>query len=68
MRWQWGAQLIERSDCKSCHNEEVKTVGPAYIAVARRYADTEESVKMLAGKVINGGSGIWGEGCDDSSS
>ncbi|MEQ8583805.1 MAG: DUF1080 domain-containing protein [Marinoscillum sp.] len=56
-----GAQLIERSDCKSCHNEEVKTVGPAYISVARKYSDSDESVKMLAGKVINGGSGVWGE-------
>ncbi len=56
-----GAQLIERSDCKSCHNEQVKTVGPAYISVARKYSDGEESVKMLSGKVIKGGSGVWGE-------
>lgn len=56
-----GAQLIERSDCKSCHNEAVKTVGPAYTAVARKYNDSEETVEMLVGKVINGGSGVWGE-------
>ncbi|WP_421877480.1 family 16 glycoside hydrolase [Marinoscillum sp.] len=56
-----GAQLIERSDCKSCHNEEVKTVGPAYVAVARKYNDSDETVAMLAGKVIKGGSGVWGE-------
>lgn len=56
-----GAALIERSDCKSCHNAEVKTVGPAYVSVARKYSDSEESVDMLAGKVIKGGSGVWGE-------
>ncbi len=56
-----GADLIERSDCKSCHNEQVKTVGPAYISVARKYNDSEASVAMLVGKVIKGGSGVWGE-------
>lgn len=56
-----GAALIERSDCKSCHNAEVKTVGPAYVTVARKYSDSEESVNMLAAKVIKGGSGVWGE-------
>ncbi|MBR11360.1 MAG: glycosyl hydrolase [Rickettsiales bacterium] len=56
-----GAQLIEKSDCKACHNEEVKTVGPAYIAVARKYSDSDESVAMLAGKIIKGGNGVWGE-------
>lgn len=56
-----GAQLIERSDCKSCHNENVQTVGPAYISVARKYNDSDETVSMLASKVIKGGSGIWGE-------
>ncbi|MEQ8469766.1 MAG: DUF1080 domain-containing protein [Marinoscillum sp.] len=56
-----GAELIEKSDCKSCHNEEVKTVGPAYISIARRYNDSEGTISMLVGKVIKGGSGVWGE-------
>lgn len=55
-----GAQLIDRSDCHSCHNEEVWTVGPPYIAVARKYNDSDESINLLAGKIKNGGSGIWG--------
>lgn len=56
-----GAHLIERSDCKSCHNEQVKTVGPAYISIARKYNDSDETIAILAGKVIKGGNGIWGE-------
>ncbi|MFT6866771.1 MAG: cytochrome c [Cyclobacteriaceae bacterium] len=56
-----GAQQIERSDCKSCHNENVKTVGPSYISIARKYNDSDETVSMLTGKVIKGGSGIWGD-------
>lgn len=55
-----GLALINQSDCRSCHNEKLKTVGPSYLAVARKYPDTEATVKKLAGKVINGGNGIWG--------
>lgn len=56
-----GLALIERSDCKSCHNEEVKTIGPAYISIAEKYPFTESQVSSLANKVIKGGSGVWGE-------
>lgn len=56
-----GKQLIENSDCKTCHNETKKTVGPAYIDIAKRYDNSEASATDLAQKVINGGSGNWGE-------
>lgn len=56
-----GAELINTSDCQACHNEKVKTVGPAYISVARKYADSDETIKMLVDKIIQGGSGVWGE-------
>ncbi len=56
-----GASLIENSDCKACHNAEVKTVGPAYISIARKYNDTDPTISALAAKVIKGGGGVWGE-------
>lgn len=56
-----GASLINQSDCHSCHNEQVRTVGPAYIAVARKYNDSDETISMLSGKIIEGGSGVWGQ-------
>jgi len=56
-----GQTLIFNSDCKTCHNEQVKTIGPAYISVARKYADNDESVALLASKVIKGGGGVWGD-------
>ena len=37
-----------------------KNIGPAYKDVAAKYENTEENVKMLAEKVIKGGSGVWG--------
>lgn len=56
-----GASLINQSDCKTCHNEQLKTVGPAYISIARKYNDSEESATLLANKIIKGGRGVWGE-------
>jgi len=56
-----GARLIARSDCKSCHNTYVKTVGPAYLDIAKKYRNTDENVAMLVSKVKNGGAGNWGE-------
>src|SRR5690606_12656890 len=55
-----GSDMINRSDCHACHNEQVKTVGPAYLAVARKYADSDENIARLAQRIIEGGSGVWG--------
>lgn len=53
--------LLENKDCAGCHNKDVHTVGPAYMDIARRYAaNTGEYVDRLAMKIINGGSGNWG--------
>lgn len=56
-----GYTLIENSDCKTCHNETKKTIGPAYVAVAEKYDTSEGTISTLANKVIKGGSGNWGE-------
>lgn len=55
-----GQRLIAKNDCKTCHNEKVQTIGPAYKQVAERYPWNEETVTALANKVKAGGSGIWG--------
>lgn len=56
-----GKSLIENSDCKSCHKVEGKSIGPAYQQIAGRYQGDEGARKMLASKIMNGGSGNWGE-------
>jgi cytochrome c len=56
-----GRNLIELSDCKSCHQYDTTSIGPSYKAVAERYPDTPANIEMLVGKVINGGSGVWGD-------
>ncbi len=55
-----GKELISKSDCLACHKEQEKLVGPAYIEVAKKYAITDENINLLANKIINGGSGVWG--------
>jgi cytochrome c len=44
----------------TCHKVSEKNIGPAYKDVAAKYENTEENVKMLAGKIIKGGQGVWG--------
>lgn len=56
-----GKTLVENSDCKTCHHPTNKLVGPAHMEVAKKYDFTEANVKMLAQKIINGGSGNWGD-------
>lgn len=55
-----GKNLIAKSDCLACHQLEQKVVGPAYVEIAEKYSPTEENIKLLAGKVIEGGAGNWG--------
>ena len=56
-----GLVLIEGSDCAACHNAEVQTVGPSYVAIAERYDNNDLTTVRLANKIIQGGSGVWGE-------
>ena len=56
-----GEALVKASDCKTCHHAINKIIGPAHKDVAKKYEFTEANVKMLAGKIIKGGSGVWGE-------
>jgi len=56
-----GLELVAKSDCFTCHKVKETATGPAYEAVAAKYAPaTDEVVEKLADKVIKGGSGNWG--------
>ena len=56
-----GKTLIDGSDCLACHKEKEASIGPSYFAIAERYAKNEEAESLLAGKIVNGGGGNWGE-------
>lgn len=55
-----GKALVDASDCKTCHHPINKIIGPAHADVAKKYEFTNENVNLLAGKIIAGGSGVWG--------
>lgn len=46
--------------CMNCHGMTDKLVGPAYQAVASRYANDREAEVRLARKIREGSSGAWG--------
>jgi len=55
-----GLALIGKSDCLTCHKVSEKLIGPPYKEVASKYAGSDTAVTYLAGKIIKGGSGVWG--------
>lgn len=56
-----GKILVDESDCKTCHHPTNKIIGPAHKDVAEKYEFNDENIKYLAKRIIEGGSGIWGE-------
>ena len=56
-----GKELIAKSDCLACHKLQDKMVGPSYSDVAAKYSYSKSTVQNLAGKIISGGAGVWGQ-------
>ena len=56
-----GKQLTQTLDCKSCHKEADKSVGPSFMQVALKYQKDPKAPGYLADKIIKGGAGVWGD-------
>ncbi|MEI6761059.1 MAG: c-type cytochrome [Betaproteobacteria bacterium] len=57
----WADQaLANTKNCMACHAVERKLVGPSYKEIAKKYEANKDAVELLAGKIIKGGSGVWG--------
>ena len=52
--------LATAKNCMACHAVDKKLVGPSYKEVAAKYAGQTDAVDKLAGKIMKGGSGVWG--------
>jgi cytochrome c len=59
--YQKGLELVAKSDCLTCHKVADKLIGPAYQDIAAKYESTDENIELLAGKIIKGGQGVWGQ-------
>ncbi|MGG5210430.1 c-type cytochrome [Chryseobacterium sp. MIQD13] len=53
-----GDQIIETLDCSGCHSVNERMIGPSYKEIAEKYS--EKDIELLASKIIEGGSGVWG--------
>ena len=51
-------KLMQASDCSSCHAVDHDVVGPAYSAIAKRYARQADAAAKLGGKIRDGGNGM----------
>ena len=57
-----GLALVAKSDCLTCHKIDEAVTGPSYRDIANKYAGTSDTVvSYLAGKIIKGGNGVWGQ-------
>ena len=55
-------QMLEAKRCGGCHHMTEVLIGPPYVAIASRHADSERwQVEALALKIVVGGAGNWGQ-------
>jgi cytochrome c len=60
--YQKGLALVAKNKCLTCHAIDETVTGPPYREVAKKYASYPDTiVSHLAGKIISGGNGVWGE-------
>jgi cytochrome c len=53
--------LMRASDCLACHDTHKKSIGPTFMDIAHKYNGDKSASVNLVKKVINGGSGVWGQ-------
>ncbi|MGN8068339.1 ThuA domain-containing protein [Mucilaginibacter sp. SG564] len=56
-----GKAIMLSMDCKSCHKEVGKSIGPSFTEVSAKYKKDPKAMNKLIQKVIKGGAGVWGE-------
>ena len=56
-----GSNLIAANDCLTCHKINETSMGPSYEQVAAKYELNQGNVENLAGRIIKGGKGLWGQ-------
>jgi cytochrome c len=52
--------VLAQRACTACHGMDNKIVGPGFAEIARKYAGRADREAYLAGKIVSGGSGVWG--------
>ena len=55
------ADLARQKACMACHAADRRMVGPAYQAIAQKYAADSEAIAKLVVSIRQGGVGKWGQ-------
>lgn len=55
------AKLAQEKQCMTCHALDKKLIGPAYKDVAAKYKSRKDAEAYLAGKILKGSTGVWGQ-------
>jgi cytochrome c len=53
--------LANVKGCLACHDINTKKIGPAFSAVAKKYTGQKGTSDKLVKKVLDGGTGVWGD-------
>ncbi|MCB0776160.1 MAG: c-type cytochrome [Chitinophagaceae bacterium] len=57
-----GLALVGSNDCLTCHRVDELLTGPSYRDIANKYGSMSDTIiSHLAGKIIAGGNGVWGD-------
>lgn len=51
--------IMAGSDCRTCHNLDSKSNGPAWVLVSEKYKTDAAAQEKLAQKIRTGGRGVW---------
>lgn len=54
-------ELYKTKNCFACHRIDRNHLGPSFKSIAAKYADEQGADLRLAGKVREGGVGVWGQ-------
>lgn len=52
--------LATSKNCMGCHAMDKKLIGPTYKDIAAKYKSQKDAASYLQGKIIKGGTGVWG--------
>jgi cytochrome c len=63
-----GASLVTNSNCKTCHRETQKVIGPSFADIAAKYPRNDANIDYIAHKIIKGGFGCLGRNSHDTTS
>lgn len=55
-----GKKLYEYNGCTTCHPAGQQGLGPGVNMIAAKYRSDAKALERLTTKVLNGGSGVWG--------